>query len=307
MNATSYSKVTNVEEAVMVMNGNDANVTNTLNAGAFTGGISKATVQLQTNLTTNSDDASITGLAAGTEVVVQDMVTLLAGASDGTVDDVTIAGANVSGASDVLNFKMDAKRSAVDLTIDNLIANGFETISITSTGAASANENIENIITNGITDTSIKTLNISGDREFILGGTTAATTVDASSMTNGGVTIGLGAEKQTVTGSSLNDTFGIAYGNLTKDDTLNGGDGTDTLLLSNGGAAMSFAGAANSEKLSKVSNFEQLGMGAANDSIVLDDISMNSFTGATVTIAVTGDVSGTAVDVSNVKFFNSSS
>lgn len=300
VNAASYSKVTNVETVVMAMNGNDANVTNELKAGAFAG-LSKAVVQLQTNLTTNSDDALVSSLASTTEVVVQDMVELTAGASDGTVDDITVNGANVAGTSDVLNFSLNAKRSSVDLTVNDLVAAGYETINVTSTGAASANADIENIITNGITNIAIKTLNVKGDRELILGGATAATTIDASAMTAGGVSIGLGAAEQKVTGSTLNDSFTIAYGNLTDKDTINGGDGTDTLVLAGGGAAMSFAGATNSAKLKNVSGFEQIGLGAANDSLVLDDISMNSFTGAAVAISVTADVTGTGVDVSNVK------
>ena len=64
---------------------------------------------------------------------------------------------------------------------------------------------------------------------------------------------------------------------------------------------MSFAGATNSAKLKNVSGFEAIGIITANDSLVLDDISMNAFTGNSVAIAIVADVSGTAVDVSNVK------
>ncbi|MGC9519984.1 MAG: beta strand repeat-containing protein [Desulfuromonadaceae bacterium] len=302
---SSYSKVTNIENVTMIMNGGNGNTTNTLNAGAFTG-LDKVTVQLEAGLKTNADDATVSGLAAGTEVVVQDMSDIVAAGSDGTVDDVTVNGANVSGSADELDFTLNAKRSGTDFTVDNLFANGYETINIESTGALAANANIENIITNGITDTSIKSLVISGDREFILGGTTAATTVDASAMTAGGVTIGLGAANQEVTGSDFNDTFSIAYGNLTDKDTIAGGDGTDTLDLSNAGGAMSFAGSTNAAKLENVSGFEKLGMSTAADSIVLDDISMGAFTDDTVNITIGGDISGNAVDVSNVKSSNAS-
>ena len=305
LNATSYSKVTGIENVVMVMDGGDAGTTNTLNAGAFTG-LTKVTVELQTGLTTNIDDATVSNLSGTTEVVVQDMVDTLAGASDGTVDDITVAGANVAGTSDVLNFTLSAKRSGTDLTVNDLVANGYETINLTSTGAVAANADIENIITNGITNTSIKTINVKGDRELILGGNTAATVVDASAMTAGGVTIGLGAAEQKVTGTAVADTFSIAYGNLTDKDTIAGGDGTDTLVLSNAGGAMSFAGATNSAKLKNVSGFEAIGLITANDSLVLDDISMNAFTGNSVAIAIVADVGGTAVDVSNVKSSSSS-
>ncbi len=303
LNEAAYSKVTNIENVVMVMNGNDLNVKNTLNAAAFTG-LTKATVQLQTALTTNSDDADVTGLAAGVEVVVQDMVDQVAGVSDGSVDDITVTGANTSGSADTLAFTLNARRSGTDLSIDNLTAQGYETINLTSTGAVAANADIENIITNGIADTALKTLNISGDRELIVGGNTAATTVNASAMTAGGVSIGLGAADQTVTGSGFNDTITIAYGNLTDKDVINGGEGTDTLNLTNGGGAMSFAGSTNAAKLKGVTGFEKLGLSVANDSIVLDDISMGAFSNNTVNVAITADVAGTALDVSGVKNSN---
>ena len=303
LNEAAYSKVTNIENVVMVMNGGDGNVKNTLNAAAFTG-LTKATVQLQTNLITNSDDADVTGLAAGVEVVVQDMVDQVAGLSDGSVDDITVTGANTSGSADTLAFTLNARRSGTDLRIDDLTAQGYETINLTSTGAVAANADIENIITNGIADTALKTLNISGDRELIVGGNTAATTVNASAMTAGGVSIGLGAADQTVTGSGFNDTITIAYGNLTDKDVINGGEGTDTLNLTNAGGAMSFAGSTNAAKLKGVTGFEKLGLSLANDSIVLDDISMGAFSNNTVSVAITADVSGTGLDVSNVKNSN---
>ena len=303
LNEAAYAKVTNVENVTMVMDGSDANNTNTLNAGAFTG-LAKATVQLEAGLTTNGDDATVTGLAAGTEVVVQDMTDLTAAGSDGSVDNITIAGANVAGAADALTFTLNARRSTVDLTIDDLAAQGYETINLKSTGAVAANANIENVITNGIADTAFKTLNVSGDRELIVGGATAATTVNASTMTAGGVTIGLGAADQTVTGSAFNDIFSIAYGNLTDKDVISGGEGTDTLNLTNGGAAMSFAGSTNAAKLKGVTGFEKLGMSVAADSIVLDDISMGAFTNNTVSVAITTDVNTTALDVSGVKNSN---
>lgn len=303
LNAAAYSNVTNIENVTMVMNGGDTNTTNTLNAGAFTG-LAKVTVQLEAGQTTNSDDATVTGLAATTEVVVQDMPDLAAGVSDGTVDDITVVGANVSGTSDTLAITLNARRSGVDLTVDNLIAAGYETINLKSTGAVAANADIENVITNGITDAALKTLNISGDRELIVGGNIAATTVNASAMTAGGVTIGLGAADQVVTGSDFNDTFTIAYGNLTDKDTINGGEGTDTLNLTNAGAAMSFAGSTNAAKLKNVTGFEKLGISVAGDSIVLDDISMGAFTNNTVSVAVTADVNGTALDGSAVKNSN---
>lgn len=303
LNEASYTKVTGFENVVMVMNGGDTNAKNTLNAGAFTG-LTKATVELQTNLTTNSDDADVTGLAAGVEVVVQDMVDQVAGGSDGSVDDITVTGANTSGSADTLAFTLNARRSGTDLSIDDLTAQGYETINLTSTGAVAANADIENIITNGIADTALKTLNISGDRELIVGGNTAATTVNASAMTAGGVSIGLGAADQTVTGSGFNDTITIAYGNLTDKDVINGGEGTDTLNLTNAGGAMSFAGSTNAAKLKGVTGFEKLGLSLANDSIVLDDISMGAFSNNTVSVAITADVSGTGLDVSNVKNSN---
>jgi hypothetical protein len=298
LNAASY-KIAAVENITLVMDQSDAGNTNTLNAAAFGGGIQTVTIRQEAALTTNADDATINGLAAGVKVVVEDNA--LDAVGDGTVDDITVNGANVAGTSDAITVSLNAQRSAFDLVVDDLAVAGYETVTIESTGAAAANANIENIITNGITDAALKTLNVTGTRELILGGNLTAKTIDASAMTGGGVTLGLGAAEQTVTLSKFNDTLSINPANLTDKDTIKGGEGTDTLnFLATG----NFAGTANAKNLSGVTGFEKIGLGANGVGLTLDDASLAAFTDAKVNITVTGDFNGTSVDVTGVKNSN---
>lgn len=299
LNKTSYSKVTNVEEVQMTTDGGDGGTTDTLNAGGFSGATTFVG-QIQNAQTTNSDDISITGLAATASVTIQNNKDDATG--DGTIDDVTIAGANTTGADDTLSLTLNGARADKSLAINDLTANGYETINIMSTGVTPNANTIGNFITATLTDTSLTKLVATGDRMLDIDGFALATkTIDASAMT-ASFAVQLGAANQTVTGGSGDDTVTIDPANLTKDDTINAGAGTDTLAFS---ADADFSGSTNAAKLGGVSNFEKIGLGAASVDLKLDDISMGAFSNATVAIAVTGDVTGTTVDVQNVKGSNS--
>jgi Ca2+-binding RTX toxin-like protein len=107
--------------------------------------------------------------------------------------------------------------------------NGFETLNIELTGGASGKDGKFVVIDDG-SATTLATVNVSGSANGALDLTTPAsvTTVDASKAT-GNLVFNLAyGEDVKVTGGSGNDEFQFG-GFLTPDDTIVGGNGTDTL------------------------------------------------------------------------------
>jgi hypothetical protein len=132
-------------------------------------------------------------------------------------------------------------------------------------------------------DNAIKTITVAGDQSVNLGTlTTNVNSFNASSMTAGGVTVDFGASGSntiitgsaagdTVTaGAAVNYTVDLGAGNdllnandaasrITIDDTFDGGDGTDTLVILAADAAdLDDNDAADNAVLAKITNFEQL-------------------------------------------------
>jgi len=180
---------------------------------------------------------------------------------------VTSAAAAVAGTADALaislNSYADATTAAGTASIN---VQGYETINLTSNGT------VANTLGAGfLGDTSLVTLNIDGSQNVTLtlddnaGGTNPAAalaTVNASTAT-GRVNVTLDAQMaQAVafTGGTGNDTFNTngTYGTT---DVLNGGAGTDTLVLTNGQAVGTTAAQSN------VTNFENLQVAALNGTV----------------------------------------
>jgi hypothetical protein len=126
---------------------------------------------------------------------------------------------------------------ALALTVNGLTAGvvnigAYETVSLTSNGSAA------NTITT-LTDSALKTLNVSGSAGVTVAGGTGVTTntltkIDASAAT-GAVTIGaagatLGVADQSITGGSGADTFFFGA-NYSSSDTVAGGGGNDTIAM----------------------------------------------------------------------------
>lgn len=120
---------------------------------------------------------------------------------------------------------------------------GIETVAITATGA---NSTLTDLTAAGATK-----LTVAGDKGLTIGTAlnTAIKTIDASANT-GGVSVILGTADLTVTGGTGNDTVRIDGSTVDANDSINAGEGTDTLQLT---AAVGSAAAG-----AKLAGFENL-------------------------------------------------
>ena len=153
-------------------------------------------------------------------------VTYATGAFSGTADSLTLNVAAMSAATPATA----AAHAAVAL-IGPSSGNGLETINVVS----SSTSRLDSLTSTDGTTQTMTTLNVSGAGSFrvntALDFKATSGTINASSNT-GGVTFAVGTENLTITGGSGNDsiTFGTA-GDLDANDSVNLGEGTDTIVL----------------------------------------------------------------------------
>ncbi|GEM_PF-3176215 len=283
-NASSY-QIANVEKLEVFTNG-----ANTVNAKAL--GVN----DIEVVTTNNTHSVTVNGLADKGMVTVTDQVS----AAPNVLAALTVNGANTIGSDDTVTLKMNARDPVPggsapftpSLTLTKATLNQFENVNIESTGVAGAT----NAITT-LTDAAQRKVTITGDRDLVISSTLTAATVDASSFT-GNLSIvasGSGATggKQVVTAGSGNDTVGINSANLNKDQSIDGGDGVDTILFTNNGA-INFAGVANSANLAGLKNFEKVGLNdKAATTLTIDDATLGRFTNNEITVVATGGTGNT--------------
>lgn len=175
-------------------------------------------------------------------------ITFAAGLT-GTADALTL---NVSGAS-AATTATAAAYAAVNFT-GAAAGDGLETINVVSSGSTA--NRLDSLTQT--TATTLKTVNVEGAAAFRVNTALSNTvkTIDASKST-GGVNLGVAAgENVTFTGGTGNDRINMAAG-LTADDKLNGGDGTDTLAISNAGVTSDKTAALN-KAIEAQTSFEKL-------------------------------------------------
>lgn len=284
-NASSY-QVSNVERLEVFTNG-----ANTVNAKAFSG-----VNDIDVVTTNNAHSMTVNGLADKGMVTVTDQVN----AAPNILVALTVNGANTVGTNDTVNLKLNAHDPVPggsapftpSLTVTTVTANQFENVNIESIGVAGATNQITTF-----TDAAQKTVTITGDRDLVVGNAFTAPTVDASAFSANLniVAAGSGASggKQTVKAGTGDDTIGINSANLNQNQSLDGGDGVDTLLFTNNGA-INFAGVTNSAKLAGVKNFEKVGLNdTANTTLTIDDATLGHFTNNAIDVAATGNAGNT--------------
>jgi Ca2+-binding RTX toxin-like protein len=150
--------------------------------------------------------------------------TVRSSALTGTADNAVI---ELSGASGIISFQGSAPTSG-----------DFETVSISSSGAASTPA--AGSVLGGA---GVKSMTITGDAALNLSAVTLPTTlltIDASAKTAGGVNVAATGANATLTGGAGNDTLTGASGN----DLINGGAGSDSIVAGAGADTVN-AGAGN--------------------------------------------------------------
>lgn len=170
-------------------------------------------------------------------------VATIANTSATSSTSVAYAAAAVAGTSDTATIILNGVAHATTNATDNITVAGVETLNIQTKSSAST---IDTMVTAAATK-----YVITGDQDLTFGAAVPATvvTVDANAFT-GALTMTTGAALTTITGGTGNDsiTMGGAAGaesvsaaagndtvtfaaNLTNTDTVAGGDGTDTLVV----------------------------------------------------------------------------
>ncbi len=149
--------------------------------------------------------------------------------TDATQTSLTLTLASDTGTADSAKVTLTANGddTTVDLTVTTLSVDEIETVNLTLNATSDGSIEVGTMTAN-----EIETLNVSGAADAELGSVAGMTieTINASTAT-GDIEFNLGAEDQTVTGGSGDDTFTFA-GNLDTDDTITGGAGDDTLTAS---------------------------------------------------------------------------
>jgi len=203
------------------------------------------------NANTDTFDASlwagvtnigITSSSATGDVLFTNVPNIVSGEMAGSGDlTVTYQSTFLTGTADSINLNLSGATSAASFTTSNGGTGYAETINIAS-GTSS------NSIT--LADNRHKTINVTGDKNLTLAltdGSNSTTAVAATAFTGALTLSGLGTTNINISGGTGADT--VTAANIDANDTINGGEGTDTLKT---GTALTAANAI------KITNFEVL-------------------------------------------------
>ena len=135
---------------------------------------------------------------------------------------VSYASGVTSGAADTQSITLNGAGTSSSSRA-TITSSGIETINLASNGSS-------NFIT--ITNSSLKTLNVTGSKALTVSNTSAfLTTVDASASSGALTLLEPAATNITVTGGTGNDKLRIDGSSISTSDSVNVGDGLDTLEL----------------------------------------------------------------------------
>lgn len=230
---------------------------------------------LMTGLTTvGMSSSSTTGgtVFAGMQNMVDAEMRSGAGSLTLTYDGAQV----VTGTADVQNLTVSND------TAGTFTANGIETINIKSESGKSTLTAVASNAMNKVVITGDKDLKITNALDFASNGSAGkpGAVVDASAFTGALTITTTASEIASITGGSGNDSF--TMGSLTKDDTVDGGAGTDTLIMT---------AAALTDQFTKVSNIETVGFAATTANATMD-VSKLSAGVTTVQLDVNDTASG---------------
>ncbi len=178
---------------------------------------------------------TINSVNSSSNVTITAMPMLVDCGLQGTTGDLlfTFDTAATTGSVDAMAVTVSGAKAGTTLGITTGAANGIESMSIDSTGSASVIDAIT--MTTGTTWTS---LTVTGDQNLTITADLPdqVTTIDGSAMTAGNLKVGTGNGVMAVTGGAGDDQFTFSTGEFlitptATRDTVNGGEGTDTLRL----------------------------------------------------------------------------
>lgn len=224
-------------------------------------GDSSVTTVKVSNSTTAGGTATVQGIQSAVNTVELSNVS----------QNVTVTGATAKFAAttDAVTLKLNAVTAGAVVLQPSVAGSGFETINLQSNGSVA---NVLASLSDGLGN-SLATINVSGSQNvtFTLLDTTV-TTVNAVGYTGKmSFTSVAGSGAQAVTGGSGNDTINL-LGTYTTADVINGGDGTDKLVMSQAQAILATTANAN------ITNIETIGLSDINSATA---ITVNNLGGAT--------------------------
>ena len=199
---------------------------------------------------------------------------------------VSVANTKLAGAADAATIDLSNVTAGTVTLQTATAANGYETITLNSNGSVA---NVLTSLTDGVA-TGLTTVNVAGAQALTLPlADTTVTTVNASTMT-GILTLTVAAgntQNMTITGGTANDVINM-NNTYTNQDNINGGAGTDRLVLTNAEATGALVAQAN------VTNVEVIGLSNSLNGVV----TVNNFggTGVRFTASVDANADGDVAD-----------
>ena len=166
---------------------------------------------------------------------------------------MTYAAATVAGTADVQAVTLDNATNTGVTTIA-----GVETVNIAASGNSSGDFVLANASTVALTAADATTLTLTNAAN------TALTTVTAGGAGAATILVDYDLGEVSVTGSAQADTFDLSSGTMGANDSLDGGDGSDTLLYQSTTDITSIAGTAAT---TVISNVEVLELEADDDGV----------------------------------------
>lgn len=174
--------------------------------------------------TGSGDDDTVLNLLADTSVYVDGI--------ENVVNELTVD-PNGSGTSDVLDITLAHATDGESIDLNAFVADGFETVNITSSGTNSSSTTVNNVLDSIAGLSTDTTLNISGDKAFTATGIEATWTTISSTNTAGvDLTVASGGALS-YTGGAGDDRLELnTLADITSADAIDGGEGTNTLAIS---------------------------------------------------------------------------
>jgi hypothetical protein len=207
---------------------------------------------------------------------------------------VTYSAATVLGTADVQAITLDNATNTGVTTIA-----GVETVNIAASGNSSGDFVLANASTVALTAADATTLTLTNAANTSL---TAVTAAGAGAAT---LLVDYDLGELSVTGSAQADTFDLSSGAMGANDSLDGGDGSDTLLYQSTADVTSIAGTAATTVISNVEVLElEADDDAINGSAADFTIDLDTTEGVTSIVLDANDANATATSVFTLNDLN---
>lgn len=257
----------------------------------------------------DTSDINVAGYADITSLTI-DKAGQLKGYTLGAGDSFALTNDNQnSGGPWGANVVLSSADTSTNVTFDTVgKSGGNSAVDLKGTSLATVNITALNknyvALNNTAGATGVKTVTIAGSGSLVLdtdtNGLTGLTTINASGN-SGGVTLDVAASKLTFTGGTGNDEVQFDATELTADDKLVGGTGTDTIKIVD--TAVTSAASDVVKGINASSGFEYLALGAAGSSVDFDVITASGIKSVRIdagagTYALSNATNDTTVEIS---------